>query len=126
MNDADGESFVDQNSTSNETGQSNDTLSANDTANSNDSSKPKKEEIDDNSVASVYPYWRASREPKLTKADLEKKQPYEPRPAKYKENYEDKGIKVFKPDFEVVGTVTTDTFAKLDDPNPPATKSKGS
>jgi len=41
---------------------------------------------------------------------------YEPRPAKYKENYEDKGLNLFKPKYEVVGTVTTDTFAKLEDP----------
>ena len=116
------ETSVDQSSFSNETGLSNDTSTSNETTTVNGT---KKEEIDEASVASVYPYWRANREPKQkNKTELENP-PYEPRPAKYKENYEDKGIKVFKPDFEVVGTVTTDTFAKLADPNP-RKKSKGS
>merc|ERR1711934_1351552 len=105
---------VDQSSLASGTELSNDTSLANDTSNVNGTQK---EEISETSVASVYAYWRATREPKAKKADLDKK-PYEPRPAKYKENYEDKGIDVFKPDFEVVGTVATDTFAKLADPNP--------
>lgn len=61
----------------------------------------------------MYPYWRATREKKESKNDKVEIKPYEPRPAKYKENYEDKGIKVFKPDFEVVGQIVTDTFRKI-------------
>lgn len=49
------------------------------------------------------PYYRAN----IHSEKKEEKKPYEPRPAKYIENYEDKGIKVFKPDFEpVIGTLT--------------------
>ena len=40
------------------------------------------------------------KEPKKDKNKDEKdeKKPFEPRPAKCKENYEDKGVKVFKPE----------------------------
>lgn len=99
-------------STVNETGSSNNTSSSN----SSIASSVKEEVAEDNSPASVMPYWRANREPSLEES-REKSKEYQPRPAKYKENYEDKGIKVFKPDFDVVGTITTDTFAKLEDPN---------
>lgn len=57
----------------------------------------------------------------MSKKDEEEKKPYEPRPAKYKENYEDKGLKVFKPDFVAIGTVTTDTYKRLG-PNIPLGK----
>ena len=95
--DEEADESADKNSTSNET--------ANSTANESSSAN----ETDDNSVSNVLPYWRATREKKASKD----KKPYEPRPAKYKENYEDKGLKVFKPDFEAVGTVTSDTYKKL-------------
>ena len=83
----------------------------------------KKEEPNPNTVADVYPYWRATREKKT--GDGEKK-PYEPRPAKYRENYEDKGIKVFKPEFNVTfgdltsssGTASTTEEAKAKDDKP--------
>lgn len=56
-------------------------------------------------MKSVYPYWRANSDEPSSK---KKEKPFEPRPLKYKENYEDKGLKVFKPDgFEpVIGTLT--------------------
>lgn len=98
---------MDSNKTLNST--SNNTESANSTSQSN--------QTEDNSVASVYPYWRATREEHKSKNDKEEKKPFEPRPAKYKENYEDKGFKVFKPDFEHVGSVTTDTYKKLGGPD---------
>ena len=77
--------------------------------------------IDANSVASVYPYWRATREKKASKYEEEEKKPYEPRPAKFKENYEDKGLNVFKPDFDAVRTITSDTFSEVG-PNSPKLK----
>lgn len=83
---------------------------ANETSNDTDSAK------ENTSVASVYPYYRAVHEKKESKNDKEEKKPYEPRPLKYKENYEDKGIKVFEPDFEVIGTVTTDNYEVIGKP----------
>lgn len=82
-------------------------------ANLTSSSNSTANETDDLSVAKVYPYWRATREKKESKNDKEEKKPFEPRPAKYKENYEDKGLKVFEPDYEKLGIVTTDGFKKL-------------
>jgi len=62
---------------------------------SNETKSNSESEIEENSVADVYPYWRATREKPTSKNDKDKKIPYEPRPAKYKENYEDKGFEVF-------------------------------
>ena len=93
----------------------NESIISNETNNSS-SAAAVKEQIDDNSVASLLPYWRANREPSLQES-REKAEAYQPRPLKYKENYEDKGFKVFKPDFPVFGTnIMTDTFANLADP----------
>lgn len=114
-------SSVYQNSTQNitmymnETNQQNETLTNNEQGTSNET-QVAKEEIEEGSVASLYPYWRANRIPS-NEESLKNTKQYQPRPAKYKENYEDKGLKVFVPKYEVIGTVTTDTFAKLEDPN---------
>lgn len=103
---SDGEAESSNNSTLNDTSSSNST--------------------DGTSVAVIYPYWRATREKKESKSDKEEKKPYEPRPAKYRENYEDKGLKVFKPDYEVIGTVTTDNHEKLGGPKDKSKKEKTS
>lgn len=81
---------------------SNDTASegANSTSDSNSTKSSKKEEVDAGSPADVYPYYRATHEKAASKNDEEEKKPFEPRPLKYKENYEDKGIKVFKLDLD--------------------------
>ena len=102
------------NNTGNSTGSSNDTEVASAKGNSskilNSTKKASAEEVEPNSVADVYPYWRATREKPISKNDEEEKKPYEPRPAKFKENYEDKGLKVFKPDFKKIGKVVTDNY----------------
>ena len=101
----------------------NESIISNETNNSS-SAAAVKEQIDDNSVASVLPYWRANREPSLQES-REKAEASQPRPLKYKENYEYKGFKVFKPDFPVFGTnIMTDTFANLADPNKEKKKAK--
>lgn len=70
--------------------------SSNHSSNSTTNSSGSETETESHSVAYYYPYWRALREPK--KSSEEPKKPYEPRPAKFKNNYEDQGIEVFKPE----------------------------
>lgn len=76
-------------------------------------------------MKNLYPYWRAnSNEPSSKK----KEKPFEPRPLKYKENYEDNGLKVFKPDgFEpVIGTLTVSPYIPKEDDKPEKKKESSS
>ena len=98
----------------------NETLSSNQTSNSS-SAAAAKEEAEENTAASVMPYWRANRQPSVQES-REKAQEYQPRPAKYRNNYEDQGVNAPKSDLpywkkQPIGTITTDTFANLADPN---------
>lgn len=76
-------------------------------------------------MKSVYPYWRANSDEPSSK---KKEKPFEPRPLKYKENYEDKGLKVFKPDgFEpVIGTLTVSPYIPKEDVKPEKKKESSS
>jgi hypothetical protein len=98
--------LADKNSSSglNETAESSDnsTLNAssdsNSTNNATSNATSNATENEAHSVAYYYPYYRAVRDPSDNKKADDEKKPYEPRPAKYKNNYEDPGLKVFKPE----------------------------
>ena len=102
QSDDDDSSLSEKNSTSglNETANASDnsTLNASSDSNSTTNATSNTTENEAHSVAYYYPYYRAARDPSAKmKGDEEEKKPYEPRPAKYKNNYEDPGFKVFKP-----------------------------
>ena len=104
---------------SNTTSTVNETISSNETSSSSPAATVK-EEAEENTVASMMPYWRANRQPSV-KESQEKAEEYQPRPAKYRNNYEDLGVNapgVGLPYWKkpLIGTITTDTFANLADP----------